>query len=138
VDLSTDGANAPPSVGGNLSIVAGNGDNTFQPIDAQVTGNVSITLGTGSNTVKFASDSAIGGTLTWESGNGNDNLFLAAPQVYVVNAQFGDSTNTVSLDNLAAVLAGSLKGVGKNNVLAVEEGLAEQSPILTLTNFQAP
>jgi hypothetical protein len=83
----------PTVVGGNLTVVAGNGDVTMPDNSAQ-----------------------IGGTASFFLGNGNDSLSFSGAQTNRVNALFGNGDDTFTLNNAAAVLTGQVVGGSGANV----------------------
>ena len=132
IDLATFGANATV-IGGDLAIVAGDGNITWTTIAAQIGGDVSITVGNGTNDVTFGSNSSVGGTLTWRSGSGGNTLTLLAPQVYTLDVIFGSGNDTFRVNNASAVLLGSVNGGAGTDTFDLIAGTT--GPGFTQSNF---
>jgi len=129
--LQLDQINSPTQLGvinGNLTVNDTGFVNTqvsgFLGIQDIINGNVTFNLGNGGtlanpNLIVFDQDSSgfgsVSGVITVNAGNGVNQLlfdtpFAASPVTYNVYATFGSGTNTVTLDNSAAILVGSLIG----------------------------
>jgi hypothetical protein len=115
VDLSTlNGVFAPPVISGNLTIKGGDDNINFSGIlgggiTAQVGGNLSIIVGNGH--VSATVLTAPGKLLIWKSGDGSDSLTLdptLADQTWRVNIKFGKKDDTLTLAGLGTQ---SIKGI---------------------------
>src|SRR5205823_5157277 len=74
----TPGAAGPFTVGGDLRIQTGGGNDSIT-LNGAVAGGLSFNLGNGNDTVTAVNAPA--GPLNWVSGNGNDSLTLAPTAV---------------------------------------------------------
>jgi hypothetical protein len=88
------------SVGGYMSLSAGNGNNSIDLSQGTVSGNLNVNLGSGNDTATFGT--APGGVLNWTSGNGADSVTLGSAtsptgQVWNVHMQFGTGSDTLTL-----------------------------------------
>jgi hypothetical protein len=95
----------PFTVSGNMSVTAGNGNNVAYTLNASVGGSLTFNYGNGNDSVTVAN--APGTTLSWTSGNGNDALTLGlatatANSSWNVNALFGSGANTFTLTDSTA------------------------------------
>jgi hypothetical protein len=135
VDVSSPGEQTV--VGGNMIVNGGNGNINFfnfgLPIQAQIGGDAIFNLGNGNNSFGFDAGTSIGGRLAVNAGNGNTSVALTGAQTYNVAMNFGSGANTLTLNNAAAVLTGSVSGTSNNNVLNQTAGTLGGP--LTLSNF---
>jgi hypothetical protein len=109
-------------VAGTLGVTSGNGNDTLT-VSGTVNGNLNLTVGNGGtmatpNTITV--NTAPGGLLTFQGGNGTDVLDLEGPSgtFYNVNLLFGTGTNTLTLDSGGTTpftLSGTITGSGGSN-----------------------
>jgi hypothetical protein len=100
--LLGDGANdvnAPSfaTSGGDVHVIAGNGDNDIDTFDATLGANLRLDLGNGANSFTFGG-TLNGGTLTSNTGNGADSITLGGTGPYVLKAHLGSGLNTLTFD----------------------------------------
>jgi hypothetical protein len=107
----TDGGN-PATVGGTIG------------------GNLNVQLGNGDNTVEVSKPPA--GAINWISGNGSDTLTLDGTGLYLVNAIFGTGTNTLTL-SATVTLSGTVIGTGGTNTF--NQNGAILAPTIQFINF---
>jgi hypothetical protein len=90
--------NAGPSAyfGGDLHIIAGNGDNTIA-LAPTIDGNLRLDLGNRDNSVSFTG-AMNGNTLTANIGNGNNNVAVGGTGPYGLVARLGSGANTLAFD----------------------------------------
>lgn len=95
---------AAGDVSGNLSVQVGNGNNTYSPFGMNVAGSAQFHLGNGNNTLAFASGS-IGGDLSVEAGNGTNVTTLTGTTLAGrLRYRSGNGTNTLNVTPAVATL----------------------------------
>jgi hypothetical protein len=125
---------ATASVGGNLSVTGGGGNDTVA-IAGTVGGGLSFQFGNGSDSVTVSS--APGGPLRWASGNGNTVLTLAptaAGSSWNVSVRFGSGDDSFTLAGAGGFISGLVDGGGGSNVFTQGAGWVIVPP-WTLQNF---
>jgi hypothetical protein len=127
-DLS--GLNNAWTVGGNMSITEGNGDEGAFTVGGTVGGGLTISQGNGNNGQVTVAN-APSGLMMYTGGNGTDSLQLgntANPATWNVYLTFGTGTNTLTLNPSGLdTYTGTLNGSGGNDTF-VQNGN-------TLVNF---
>jgi hypothetical protein len=138
-----------PLVGGTMTVNGGNGSNSLF-LGADVTGDavpvigqdLHVTLGNGNNGMAGVPNiiaAAVGGTIYWQSGNGQDFVQLGNfssdgnSESYNVQMVFGSDDDSLSVDIGAGTLTGSADGGGGTNTFVVITGTVAAT--FTSSNF---
>jgi hypothetical protein len=122
------------TIGGNVLVVAGNGDNAIGFADVVVGGDVDLRLGNGNNVVTAIDPATFGGTFNLRTGNGNNQLafIYSTPILVKVNVHFGNGDDSVLVSG--TTITGLIDGGGGTNTFT--EGLPNTYvPPFTLVNF---
>jgi len=116
-----------PFIADNMTITAGNGNNIIGMMatgtfDGTIGGNLSITLGSGDNGLAgnpIVIEAQVGKTLTWHSGNGPAVVQLGNfstdgnSESYTVSMVFGNDDDSVTVDIGAGTITGTINEGGR-------------------------
>jgi hypothetical protein len=115
----------PLSVGGNLSVSAGNGgDTTTLNATTTIGGNLFASFGNGNNALTVPAGATVGGSFTYLGGSGGDSVTLDGTVGRNVYANLGAAGTTATTQNsftqsVAAVYGSNLTilgGIGGNTI----------------------